>query len=123
MLQRKMFYVFCSKKDGICIREAIRNMANVQLIITASHDICSIKNIIQKLKKAHKLRANDYVLAIDDGDIVNFINDHKDDFGFHFKTLESFFVWIDEEFTAKYGCKNEGGGSIDCKKSIDNLLA
>jgi len=101
MLQRKMLYVFCSKKDGISIREAIRNMTDVQLIITASHGTCSIKNIIQKLKKTHKLRPNDYVFAIDDCDIVGFTNDCQDDLGFHFRTLALFFTWLGEEFAEK----------------------
>lgn len=116
MLQRKMFYVFCSKKDGISIRETIRNVPNVQLIITASHGNRSIKNIIQKLKKAHKLRLNDYVFAINDGDIVNFTYDCEGDLGFHFGTVALFFAWFDEEFAEKYGYKNERGGSIDCRK-------
>lgn len=117
MLQRKMFYVYCSKKDAVSIRDAIRNMPNVQLIITASHGSCSIKNIIQKLKKANKLRPSDYVFGIDDCDTVNFINNYKLNRVLHFRTVSLFFMWFDKEFAVEnIKSKNERGGFIECNK-------
>jgi len=113
-----MLYVFCSKKDGISIREAIRNMTDVQLIITASHGTCSIKNIIQKLKKTHKLRPNDYVFAIDDCDIVGFTNDCQD--GRFGVSLQNFGIILYMPFVS---CFNEPygiGGHAICSNITQN---
>lgn len=98
MVHSLILFIYCTKEDGLSVRHEATAIPNIYLQITASKNRLSIKGIVAKLQKAHQLRQDDYVIAIDNHECINFHDDTCADNVLHFTSLSRFYDWFREKF-------------------------
>lgn len=98
MVHNLILFIYCTKEDGVLVRQEATAIPNIYLQITASKNNFSIKGIVSKLQKTRQLRHNDYVIVIDNHECVYFHDDTCADNVLHFTSLSRFYDWFGKRF-------------------------